>query len=453
MKLYSLDVNKLHDYYDYHVEFHSDVTFLLGENGCGKTTILDIVTTIITGELYSLIKYKFKSLVLKYAPIKNNINNEKVYQIKITYKEPSIMEISYDKLEYDLCIRNRNIQKYSTYSRDETDPAEWYFNEYPFLEKIKNTFNYVYLPLNRNTTQEIISPRRPRMVEQRKVFFDEDYTSQSVNNRDISLSKAELLISMRNAEINNKIAKVNDEFRNNVLKSLLDIDKGFEWGIMTKELIKASKSSKYIKNIQNKYLYTLKDLSLINSDEEHRYDTFFNDFQNSLRTIKTIEDAGIPADVIFNFNEILRIKRIVELSENAEKQKDRLRKPIDMFLQTINSFIESGESGKKVNIDPIRGFVYFTIDKNISKKIPIQYLSSGEKQVLMFFANLVFRVNSGGFGIFIVDEPELSLHLSWQKSYVDQILAINKNVQLIFATHSPEIIGKYRNKVYKLTKM
>lgn len=79
-------------------------------------------------------------------------------------------------------------------------------------------------------------------------------------------------------------------------------------------------------------------------------------------------------------------------------------------------------------------------------------MSSGEKQLLVFFANLIFGVKDTSSGIFVVDEPELSLHLSWQRVFVKKALEINSNVQFIFATHSPEIIGKNRDKMYKLEK-
>lgn len=71
---------------------------------------------------------------------------------------------------------------------------------------------------------------------------------------------------------------------------------------------------------------------------------------------------------------------------------------------------------------------------------------------MTFFANLIFNVKSNSSGIFVVDEPELSLHLSWQKIFVEKTLEINKNIQLVFATHAPEIIGKRRDKMFKLEK-
>ena len=55
-------------------------------------------------------------------------------------------------------------------------------------------------------------------------------------------------------------------------------------------------------------------------------------------------------------------------------------------------------------------------------------------------------------GIFVADEPELSLHLRWQTKFIKQLHEINPNIQLIFATHSPELVGPFRNKIIKIQK-
>lgn len=49
--------------------------------------------------------------------------------------------------------------------------------------------------------------------------------------------------------------------------------------------------------------------------------------------------------------------------------------------------------------------------------------------------------------IFIADEPELSLHVKWQEKLINAIRELNPNAQLIIATHSPDIVADYRNKV------
>ncbi len=116
----------------------------------------------------------------------------------------------------------------------------------------------------------------------------------------------------------------------------------------------------------------------------------------------------------------------------------------------MNEFISKAEEGKAFVISP-EGRIGF-ITKYTNKPISIQHLSSGEKQLLIFFTNLIFRVNKKQTGIFVVDEPELSLHLSWQRIFVEKTMEINPNMQLIFATHSPEFVGKYREKMYRLEK-
>ena len=42
--------------------------------------------------------------------------------------------------------------------------------------------------------------------------------------------------------------------------------------------------------------------------------------------------------------------------------------------------------------------------------------------------------------VLFMDEPEVSLHVEWQKQLIDLILALNPNVQIILTTHSPAVI-------------
>ena len=54
MRIQSLDIKRLHNLYDYNVRFMPDLTFLYGSNGCGKTTILNIIESIVSGNIYDL---------------------------------------------------------------------------------------------------------------------------------------------------------------------------------------------------------------------------------------------------------------------------------------------------------------------------------------------------------------------------------------------------------------
>ena len=69
--------------------------------------------------------------------------------------------------------------------------------------------------------------------------------------------------------------------------------------------------------------------------------------------------------------------------------------------------------------------------------VPYQ-LSSGEKHMLAIL--LTVLVEDQQPYILFMDEPEVSLHIEWQKKLIDLIVELNPNVQVILTTHSPAVI-------------
>ena len=65
-------------------------------------------------------------------------------------------------------------------------------------------------------------------------------------------------------------------------------------------------------------------------------------------------------------------------------------------------------------------------------------LSSGEKQILIILLTVLVEDNLPY--VLFMDEPEVSLHLEWQKRLVDLCIELNPNVQIILTTHSPAIV-------------
>lgn len=69
--------------------------------------------------------------------------------------------------------------------------------------------------------------------------------------------------------------------------------------------------------------------------------------------------------------------------------------------------------------------------------LPYQ-LSSGEKQMLIIL--LTVLVEDDQPYVLFMDEPEVSLHIEWQKRLIDLCLELNPNVQVILTTHSPAVV-------------
>lgn len=69
--------------------------------------------------------------------------------------------------------------------------------------------------------------------------------------------------------------------------------------------------------------------------------------------------------------------------------------------------------------------------------LPYQ-LSSGEKQMLAIL--LTVLVEDGQPYVLFMDEPEVSLHIEWQKKLIDTIRELNPKVQIVLTTHSPAVV-------------
>lgn len=82
---------------------------------------------------------------------------------------------------------------------------------------------------------------------------------------------------------------------------------------------------------------------------------------------------------------------------------------------------------------------YSTIEVRMGRRaLSVDGLSSGEKQLL----RILLTTLAGETSPVLVDEPELSMHIDWQRSIVRSMQAVNPECQLILATHSPEVVAR-----------
>ena len=93
---------------------------------------------------------------------------------------------------------------------------------------------------------------------------------------------------------------------------------------------------------------------------------------------------------------------------------------------------------KKIQLDREEGFV---ATSDSGQPLTLSSLSSGEQQELVLHYDLLFRVPSNT--IVLIDEPELSLHVAWQKKFLPDLLKIVQlsNFDALVATHSPFVVG------------
>ncbi|WP_297802050.1 ATP-binding protein [uncultured Brevundimonas sp.] len=148
-----------------------------------------------------------------------------------------------------------------------------------------------------------------------------------------------------------------------------------------------------------------------------------------IESIKAFEDTTTANDKLQAFELIESIKNRIE---KLDKERTDILAPIQEIQNVVNqifkhdgisvgSTIKFGDSAKAVNSN---------------------YLSAGEKQMLSFICYNALNRNS----VIFIDEPELSLHVDWQRELFKILSNQNTGNQFIIATHSPFIYTKYPEK-------
>jgi predicted ATPase len=79
--------------------------------------------------------------------------------------------------------------------------------------------------------------------------------------------------------------------------------------------------------------------------------------------------------------------------------------------------------------------------KAMDKEIGLNSLSSGEKHVLRILIETLLTEESS----IIIDEPELSMHVDWQRDLIKIMRQLNPQAQIIIATHSPEVMAEIKD--------
>ncbi len=118
-----------------------------------------------------------------------------------------------------------------------------------------------------------------------------------------------------------------------------------------------------------------------------------------------------------------------ELNRLLDLKDEKLN---DKFIKSLNEIFK--ESDKIVSFNEAMELEF--LFKN--EKLSFVNLSSGERQIIYTLLKVAIATKNNA--LILMDEPEISLHLSWQEKLITQIRTINPDSQLIIVTHSPAIV-------------
>ena len=228
----------------------------------------------------------------------------------------------------------------------------------------------------------------------------------------------------------NNILKLRKSQEN--ISNLLDLVDEQE---MKKLIIKEVRENNHIKS-------ELKDV-MINSIKKNKFR--FN-ITDSIEYTATKNETKVNFEFVstmaLNANSFQNIEMGNGKTENIldwqiQNELDRLSKINNLDLN--NKFITSlnhmfSESNKSVSLNN-----KFELEFKFNNEIlNFPQLSSGERQVIYILLKVAIATKDNA--LILMDEPEISLHLSWQEKLLAQIREINPNSQIIIVTHSPAIV-------------
>lgn len=445
MKINRFTAENVNGYLNFDIEFNESLTFLIGINGSGKTTALKLILGLLSPSWVNLtqIKYSFAQVECQIGNSNITIRSEYIDDIKIrltidseipdyngasTVKVqdlPTIQVGDFSRFEM------RNIM--NRYSRYES-----LFTELDAVKAIRKLNTPVFLGLDRRIYEggEIDLLTFENFLQQR------DFTSDIKGNLYESLLDVEKLIKNSFIEFSQNQASISAKLKNNIIYSSFDTIQGNDdlgFNIETdidietrKERILVASKNFEIPNLEKKILNYFDELSKIQkkliSEQKKRTKEPSKSFMKSL------------GQWLINSPQLERIDNIISLYENAQKEIENSYQDFRKFEKLANLYF--GENKKSI-----------VVEKNGDLKITlpngdftgIYKLSSGEKQIIVMLAQLIFGKQRDTF---IIDEPELSLHLGWQELFVKTLLEASPKTQFIMATHSPTILGKIENQKF-----
>ncbi|EAI9371451.1 hypothetical protein CV595_00010 [Campylobacter coli] len=413
--LKSIVIQGLFEKYDYKINFENGVKILLSENGYGKTTVLNIINSILERNVNYLADLDFKSVDLaindKTYHISKILNKDDasmieeylkhldgMYDVGFFLKEIKQRKINIKKLKY--LIYNRTEQNRRIYPRrliDYVDKindivADYLYKQIEKIEKIN--FKVLFYPTYRRVEaalEEVVDSD----------FFDEEHR----------------FLTRRNLRYRNSYRRI-------------------EFGMDDVKHIIQNKLNE-IKNEANE-LYVNMSSEIINDliDDKVKCDKKDIDIDKVKIVIKRIGESRIKHyDKLENIintqdkkNEFLTYY-LDKLSGIYDKQK-----ALDLRLSNFEKVCNKYLIKKQIQYDDTLLSMKVLDDE---REIDFDSLSSGEKQIISIFAKVYLDMDTKC--IFIIDEPELSLSVEWQRTFLQDIYESN-NIELLLATtHSPFI--------------
>ena len=408
-KIQTIYISKFWGDKDFQIGLNPDTNFLIGPNGTGKTTIISILTSTLRLDIGSLMHLPFAEVLItfndaSYIGVKKKNGEDGpgiIFSIKI--REDGVAEFPLNGYEFERLGRRMGPR---------------YMYRHPILAEIKRRIDTLirlsWVSVNRTS---ILSeePERDSLIP------------------DLVLDKLSKDLTGYFSQLQNQSNIETERFQKYIFTSLLDV-------IDNQQDLTQSLSADY-EPIKRKLTSIYNTFSIPESSE--KISTFYEGLKHCQDNLIKTKQIGVK-DFSFFFNQ-LRIQSIIKEWSTVTNKQKRIFEKKDLFLEIIKDLFQH----KTLIVSPSNELM---VEGEDGRHFDISYLSSGERQLLIILGQALLQGRGENF-VYIADEPELSLHIEWQEKLVSSIRRLNSDSQIIFATHSPDIVGPYQTKTIRIDKL
>lgn len=412
-----IEIKNLWHQFSIKTALNKDLNLFIGINGSGKTTLINIIKGILEVDLYLLFDIDFDKVILK---LQNAQKKSKT--ISLERKEKCIFKFKVSNKTYEVQFNPEREGDWYKYNRFRLG---YYYNEHK-LDELKENFKTIFSIRSISVYRQLDS--------ESNVFWEENkHNKKIINPIDKKIEDLEQKFVRYKGLINLEINKISENFRKDVFREILTTESA---GNITNELT-LNKKNMEIDEIKR----ALSNLGLSEKKDKLIIENFLKKQKNiapNNNDKKSMEEYLIFIFVVYN------LSQIIKLSNEMESLKKKEEEPIDKFISITNLFLKSSKFNKQIYIEHNS----LKIRNKNEDVMDLKALSSGEKQLLILLMETLLQKQKST--IYIIDEPELSLHVAWQRELVGSILKLNPNIQLIITTHSPEIVANYKHNIISM---
>jgi len=403
------------------LNFNDDVNFLIGENSSGKTTLIYLLSSLLNLDEMRIKQFKFKDCTIRLV----SKNSNKSIELKcINGDFFKIIFIDENGGKFIINNEKNSILLNKFLSLTKQDSSNLEKSEYVTTEELKNKISglvsLTWLSIHRNTENYQIRDTYYQPIDQR-----------------LSSIKSSLMkyFSVASQKYEEEVSK----FQKNIFLEFIDPSEEININeiIDNLDLVEAENDIRKIF-----------DMLKINNFEDKLEKLFFN-YNEAVEVLKSKGEMKFKVKNYVGVYNLVRVSAIIKSYNSLKKKRDAIYSQQNKFLEVLNLFFK-GTKKAYINNQNELTFTFKQKNQKGFKNIDItlEELSSGEKQIIILLAETLLQDKKTS--IFIADEPELSLHLKWQELLTTSIRNLNPNGQILFATHSPDIISFFDNKIIKM---